>query len=111
VKVFAIDLNDANTPRSDTSFWTELPAGAAFADVPLAPLGVGYARIEFPNATDPNLVGTNKQYLLLALVRSDDDTDPLPNRDRVDSADAFWDLVSRYVDSDNAAARAVPWVP
>jgi uncharacterized protein YjdB len=111
VKVFAIDLNDSNTPRSDPSFWTELPAGASFADVTIPPSGVGYARVEFPNATDPNVLGTSKNYLLLAVVKSEDETDPLPNRDRVDSVDAFWDLVSRYVDSDNAAARVVAWTP
>jgi hypothetical protein len=111
VKVFAIDLDDSNQPKTDPALWTELPSGAAFADVTVPASGVGYARIEFPNATDPNVVGTNKTYLLLALVKSEDDTDPLPNKDRVDSADAFWDLVSKYVDSDNAAARAVPWAP
>ncbi|MEP6999777.1 MAG: hypothetical protein ABI969_04825, partial [bacterium] len=111
VKVFAIDLNDNNAPNNTPALWTELPAGAAFAGVVVPPLGVGYARIEFPGATEPNVVGTNKTYLLLALVKSEDDKDALPNKDRVDSADTFWDLVSRFVDSDNAAARAVPFVP
>ncbi len=111
VKVFAIGLDDANVPRSNQATWTELPAGAAFANVTAPPSGVAYARVELPTATDPNPGGTNKTYLLLALIRSQDDTDPLPNRARVDSADAFWDLVSRDVDADNAAARAVPWVP
>jgi hypothetical protein len=111
VKVFAIHLDDANAPDTTVANWVELPSGAAFADVTVPPAGVGYARIEFPNASDPNAAGTNKTYLLLALVKSEDDTDPLPNKDRVDTADAFWDLVSHYVDSDNAAARAVPWAP
>ncbi len=111
VKVFAIHLDDANAPDTNVGAWTELPSAAAFADVTVPPLGAGYARIEFPNASDPNATGTNKTYLLLALVKSEDDTDPLPNKDRVDTADAFWDLVSHYVDSDNAAARAVPWTP
>ncbi len=111
VKVFAIHLDDANAPDTNTTAWTELPAGAAFADVTVPASGVGYARIEFPNAGDPNAAGKNKTYLLLALVKSEDDTDPLPNKDRVNSADTFWDLVSKYIDSDNAAARAVPWIP
>jgi hypothetical protein len=111
VKVFAIRLNDANAPTTDTSLWTELPAGAGFGDVAVDPLSVGYAKIEFPTATDPNTTGTNKTYLLLALVKSEDDVDPLPNKDRVDTVDAFWELVARYMDSDNAAARAVRWVP
>jgi hypothetical protein len=112
VKLFAIDLNDNNAPNNTPALWTELPVGLPFADVPaIPPLGVGYARIEFPGATEPNVVGTNKTYLLLALIKSEDDKDALPNKDRVDSADTFWDLVSRFVDSDNAAARAVPFVP
>jgi hypothetical protein len=111
VKVFAIHLDDASQPVTNTALWTELPSGPAFADTTVPPLGIGYARVEFPNAADPNATGTNKTYLLLALIKSEDDKDPLPNKDRVTSADEFWDLVSHYVDSDNAAARAVPWVP
>jgi hypothetical protein len=44
------------------------------------------------------------------LVKSEDEIDRFPNKDSVDSADSFWELVSRYVDADNAAARAIPWV-
>jgi hypothetical protein len=109
VKVFAINLDDDNRPEPDPAAWTELPAGAPFAEVTVPPSGVGYARVEFPNATDPNVVGTSKNYLLLALVKSEDDTDRLPNKDSVENADGFWELVSRYVDADNAAVRAVPW--
>ena len=111
VKVFAIHLDDANQPVTNTALWTELPSAAAFADVTVPPSGIGYARVELPNATDPNAAGTNKTYLLLALIKSEDDKDPLPNKDRVSTADEFWNLVSRYVDADNAAARAVPWAP
>jgi hypothetical protein len=111
VKVFAIHLDDANQPVTNTALWTELPSASAFADVTVPASGIGYARIELPNATDPNATGANKTYLLLALIKSEDDTDPLPNKGGVTNADEFWDLVSRYVDSDNAAARAVPWAP
>jgi hypothetical protein len=112
VKVFAIGLDETNAPRAQAT-WTELPPGAAaFANVTVPPSGVGYARVEFPTVADPNPGGTtSKSYLLLALVKSQDDTDRLPDLSRVTSADVFWDLVSRYVDADNAAARAVPWVP
>jgi hypothetical protein len=111
VKVFAIPLDDDNEPGHNTALWTELPSAAAFADVTAPPSGVGYARVEFPNAPVPNAAGTNRTYLLLAVIKSEDETDPLPNKDRVDSADAFWELVTKYVDSDNAAARALPFAP
>jgi hypothetical protein len=111
VKVFAIPLDDDNAAPHDTAGWTELPSAAAFADTTVPPLGVAYARVEFPTPNDPSSSGTNKAYLLLALIRSDDDTDPLPNKDRVTDPDAFWTVVSKFADSDNAAARAVHWVP
>jgi hypothetical protein len=111
VKLFAIDVGDDNHPRSAPGFWTELPPAGGFAEVAVPAGGVGYARIEFPNPPDPNTTGLSKVYLLLALIRSEDDTDPLPDKDRVGTSDDFWDLVSHYVDADNAAARVVPWVP
>lgn len=110
VKVFVVPLDDANTPNSAPATWAELPAGAAFAETTVPPLGVGYARIELPHAGDPNPADTAKAYLLVALIKSDDDTDVFPSKDSVDSADAFFDFVSRFVDSDNAASRALPWV-
>lgn len=111
VKVFAIPLGDDNAAPHDTSGWTELPSAAAFAEAIVPASGVAYARVEFPTPDDPSPQSTSKAYLLLALIRSDDDTDPLPNKDRVTDSDAFWAVVSRFADSDNAAARAVPWVP
>ena len=111
VKVFAIALNDANSPVIDRTKWTELPSAAAFANVTVPASGIGYATVQFPTAPDPNPTGPNKVYLLLALIQSEDATDSLPNKDRVDTTDAFWDLVSKFADSDNAAARAIPWVP
>jgi hypothetical protein len=111
VKVFAVPLGEDNEPSHALAGWTELPSAAAFADATVPPGGVGYARVELPLPNDPNPTGTNKTYLLLALVKSFDDTDPLPNKDRVTDANAFWDLVSRFAISDNAASRAVPWVP
>jgi hypothetical protein len=111
VKVFAIPLGDNNEPSRDTAVWTELPSAAAFAEVTVPASGFAYVRVELPPANDPNPTGTNKTYLLLAMIRSGDDTDPLPNRDRINDADAFWGIVSKFSDSDNAAARAIPWAP
>jgi hypothetical protein len=111
VKVFAIPLGDSNEPSRDTAVWTELPSAAAFAEVTVPASGFAYVRVELPPANDPNPTGTNKTYLLLAMIRSGDDTDPLPNRDRINDADAFWGIVSKFSDSDNAAARAIPWAP
>ncbi len=61
----------------------------------------------------PNPAGLGKVYLLLALVQSTDlaALDSLPDRNAVTDADSFWNLVSKFVDADNAAARAIPWVP
>ncbi len=112
VKLFVITLGDDSRPDTTLANWIELPAGAAtFAEVDVPPLGVGYARLELQNAVDPNPGGLGKVYLLLALVQSQDATDALPSRDAATDADAFWELVSKYVDADNAAARAIPWVP
>lgn len=112
VKLFAIKLGDDGRPDTTLANWIEVPAGAAaFAEVDVPPLGVGYARLELQNAVDPNPGGLGRVYLLLALVQSQDATDVLPSRDAATDADAFWELVSKYVDADNAAARAIPWVP
>ncbi len=114
VKLFAIAMGDDGRPDATLANWIEVPAGAAnFAAVNVPAQGVGYARLELQNAADPNPTGLGKSYLFLALVQSTDAAalDALPDRTAVSSADSFWNLVSKFVDADNAAARAIPWVP
>ncbi|MEP7380594.1 MAG: hypothetical protein ABI910_02855 [Gemmatimonadota bacterium] len=114
VKLFAVAMGDDGRPDATLANWIEVPAGAAnFAPVNVPALGTGYARLELQNAVDPNPAGLGKVYLLLALVQSADAAavDVLPDRTAVTDADSFWNLVSKFVDADNAAARAIPWVP
>ena len=114
VKLYAIAMGDDGRPDTTLANWIEVPAGAAnFAAVNVPALGIGYARLELQNAVDPNPAGLGKVYLLLALVQSADAAalDALPDRTAVTDTDSFWHLVSKFVDADNAAARAIPWVP
>ncbi|MGQ0648980.1 MAG: hypothetical protein ACT4P7_15600 [Gemmatimonadaceae bacterium] len=110
-KLFAIKLGDDQVTEANVNNWLEAPASPNFAEVDVPPRGVAYARFELTNAVDPNPGGLGKAYLLLVLVQSQDASDLLPTRAIATTADDFWGLVSRFVDADNAAARAVNWVP
>lgn len=113
VMLFAVKLDEANLPDPVLASWTQLPDGAPPVEVDVPANGVAYARIEWNDPDDPRPAGDPRNYLLVALIESvpqaGEPADVLPVRDRVTDVDALWQLITRFIDADNAATRAVHW--
>ncbi len=108
VKTTLATTASADPPRLPTILakWQPLPPVALVAPLSVPPGGFGLARFVWdqPPDPDPDSPDPYRAYLLIALVKSDDD--PLPDRTRVD-ATTFWSFFSTLADSRKAAIRGI----
>ena len=100
---------EANTPPFDQTKWTQItPIGTA-SNQAIPANGWGLVHLQWDNPPDPD-AGAAEPYravLLIALIRSSDRSDALPQRTRVTDLTKFWDFFRILADSNNAAMRAL----
>ena len=84
------------TPAAAPHVTVNVPAGASTL-----------AHVAFNNPLDPAPGSEVKSIALVALIRSTDDRDPLPNTATIDSLDRLWAFFGRLFDSDHAALRVL----
>lgn len=88
--------------------WTRLtPAAAPFLTVSVPAGRSALAHVALNNPADPTPGSEVKSIALVALIRSTDNTDPLPDTTTIDSIDKFWAFFGTLFDSDNAALRVL----
>jgi hypothetical protein len=110
VHLWAVALDDFNTPAFQTANWTHLAtpdAGAVRPPLPVVVPAHGHALVHMDWPVPNHPPGQYKAYGLIALVRSDDGADALPDVARVTSLETFWKLFGEFFDSDNAALRVL----
>jgi hypothetical protein len=102
---------DPAAPPYDPAKWQQI-APVATATIPVPARGWSLALLEWNNPPDPDPGDPNpyRAYLLVALIKSHDNADPVPVRTRVDST-TFWSFFRVLADSRKAAIRAVRYEP
>jgi hypothetical protein len=115
IEVWAVPVGADNQPSFGPATWTRLspaPPGAPLV-VPVPTARTAIAHLEWPAAAvvDPNPADAYKAYVLVALIKTTDNVDPLPDTARIDSLATFWEFFNRMADSENAASRALRFEP
>jgi hypothetical protein len=110
VHLWAVELDDLATPNFATASWTRLATPDGDAVGPPLPVDVparDSALVHMDWTVPAHPPGQYKAFGLIALVRSDDNADALPDITRVTSLATFWQLFGGFFDSDNAALRVL----
>src|SRR5262249_51981341 len=95
------------TPDFAPANWLRIsptPGNLQIADIP--PHGTKLGKLSW-TPDDPAPTETYKTFIIVALVKSADNNDPLPPTAGITSADKFWQFLDRQDGSDNVAARAL----
>jgi hypothetical protein len=111
VELWAVKIKADLTPDFLPANWTLLtPAAPGKLDFDVPANGWALGEVTW-TAGDPAPGETNKSYILVALVKSADNNDPLPSRAMCTSLANFQQFLARQPGSDNVAARALRVVP
>jgi hypothetical protein len=111
---------DPDAPPFDSARWTQVaagpPAGGDVASPVIPPRDWGLARFTLSGVPDPEsdaaAAAPYRAIVLVALVRSQPAADdPLPVRTRVTTPETLWSFFRTLKDSNNAAMRAIRYVP
>ncbi len=112
VHLWAVALDERLTPRFAPAVWTRLtPAVAPFVTVAVPAGGNALAHQRWSNPSDPAPGMAAKAIALVALIRSTDNTDPLPDPSAagvITTLAQFWDFFDKPLAADNAALRVLP---
>jgi len=111
VELWAVKIKADMTPDFLPANWqllTPASPGKLEFDVPANDWALGSITW---TAGDPAPGEANKSYILVALIKSGDNNDPLPDKSAVTSLASFWDFLGRRAGSDNVAGRALRVVP
>ncbi len=109
VHLWALALDARQTPAFAPVGWVQLsPAAAPFTTVNIRPGTTALAHFSWANPPDPNPGGALKAMALVALIRSADNQDPLPDTAAITTLDAFWSFFGPRFGADNAALRVLP---
>jgi hypothetical protein len=108
VHLWSLAIDELGAASFAPASWTRLtPAAAPHVTVNVPAGASTLAHVAFNNPLDPAPGSEVKSIALVALIRSTDDRDPLPNTATIDSLDRFWAFFGRLFDSDNAALRVL----
>lgn len=113
VQIWAVKFDATQAPGFAPNTWIRLSPAPASPQLqaPVPAGGSAFVHVPWPNPADPNPADTIKAYAVVAIVRSADNTDPLPDVARVTSLETFWDYFGDFFDSDNAALRVLRFEP
>lgn len=107
LRLWALALDPLQQPRFRVADWTALvPAAGPFPTASVPAGGTALLHVTWPGPTHPDASGL-RTLALVAVIRSVDDTDPLPDVATIDSLEKFWDFFGRFFGSDNAALRVL----
>lgn len=121
VEVWAVKVKADLTPDFAPANWLRLsPAPPAKLEIAVAAGAWAFAEVTWtppdpvpPDPAPPDPAppaGELKSYILVALAKTSDDKDPLPDKSGIDSLEKFRAFLARESASDNVAARAIRWV-
>ena len=112
VHLWAVPLDGLQAPSFAPGTWLRLtPAAAPFLSVAVPAGGTALAHQAWANPPDPAPASPLKAIALVALIRSSDDSDPLPDPTTagvITSVQLFWDFFDKPFNADNAALRVLP---
>lgn len=112
VRVWAVAMDAVSAPSFAPASWTLLTPRA---DKPqlhkVVPAGTTrLLHVEWADPPEPP--GDElKAYAIVAVLRSVDNDDPLPDTARITSVETFWSFFGEHFDSDNAALRVLRYEP
>ncbi|MBL8481483.1 MAG: hypothetical protein JNJ60_04765 [Rhodocyclaceae bacterium] len=108
VHLWSIHVDAFGAPDFAPANWHRLtPAAAPFLTLNVPAAGNALAHVALASPADPTPDSTVKSLALVALIRSTDNTDPLPDTASIDSLDKFRDFFGTLFGSDNAALRVL----
>ena len=108
VHLWSLPIDALGAPDFAPAAWIRLtPAAAPFHTLNVPAGGTALAHVVLDSPADPAPSSEVKAMALVALIRSVDDTDPLPDVSVITDLDTFWAFFGGLFNSDNAALRVL----